>query len=257
MFINAWKRSEILSSVKKSNDKKSRLLRRLGIVSFVAAFALFITMLVFSLPEIRSHLAEINAWFTRIEMFIGRFDKLMAVAVILFLFFVKTFAGFIPFSVLFIGSGLVFSPAIAVAVNVIGYSMLIGIKFLWGRRFGGGGFHRLLLKSDTLSKFMDFHGKGNKWMLVALRFVPVAPVGTVSRAYGATDMKMIPFIILSVIGFLPRLITWSIVGYNAFDPFTPSFLIPIIILLIISGISLLLLDTLFKLIRKEENNEKE
>ena len=157
---------------------------------------------------------------------------------------------------LFIGTGLVFSPPIAVAVNVVGFSMLIGIKFLWGREFGGGGFHKLLLKSDTLSKFMDFHGKGNKWMLVVLRFVPVA-VGTVSQAYGATDMKFVPFIVLSVIGFLPRLISWSIIGCNVFDPFTPSFLIPIIILLIISGISLLLLDILFKSIRKDEKNEKE
>ncbi len=221
------------------------------------ALLLFITMMVFSLPEIRAHLAEINAWFTRIEMFIGRFDKLMAVSVILFLFFVKTFTGIIPFSVLFIGSGLVFSPPIAVAVNAIGFGLLVTLKFLWGRRFGGGRFHKLLLKSDMLSKFMDFHGKGNKWMLVVLRFVPLAPAGTVSRAYGATDMSFAPFVVLSIIGFLPRLITWSIIGCNMFDPFTPSFLTPIIVLAVISGISLLLLNTLFKLIRKEENNEKE
>ncbi len=238
-------------------EKKSRNLRRLCVGCFVGAVVLFVAMIVVSTPQIQRQLAEINNWFTRIELFIAKYDKLAAVAVILAFFMLKTLTGFIPFSVLFIGTGLVFSPPIAVAVNIIGYSMLIGIKFLWGRRFGGGGFHRLLLRYDTLSAFMDFHGKGNKWMLVVLRFVPVAPVGTVSRAYGATDMKFAPFILLSVIGFLPRLIAWSIVGCNVFDPFTPSFLVPIIVLLIISGISLLLLDTLFKLIRKDEKNEKE
>ncbi len=239
------------------DEKRSKILRRLSIGCFVGAVILVFVMLLVSVPQIQRQLAEVNAWFTRIEMFIAQYDKFAAVGVILFFFFIKTIIGFIPFSVLFIGTGLVFSPPIAVAINVIGYSMLIGIKFLWGRKFGGGGLHKLLLKSESLTDFMDFHGKGNKWMLVVLRFVPVAPVGTVSRAYGATDMRIVPFIILSVIGFLPRLITWSIIGCNVFDPFTPSFLIPIIILMIISGISLLLLDILFKLIRKDEKNEKE
>ena len=239
-----------------SEEKRSLILRRMGIGCFICSFLVIFAMYVTSLPQIRAHLSEINAWFTRIELFIARYDKLNAVAIILFFFLVKTFVGFIPFSVLFIGTGLVFSPPIAVLINVLGYSMLILIKFLWGRRFGGGGVHKLLLKSDSLSSFMDFHGKGNKWMLVILRFVPAAPVGTVSRAYGATDMKIVPFLVLSNIGFLPRLITWSIIGCNVFDPFTPSFLTPLAVLLAISGISLLLLDTLFKLIRKDDINEK-
>ncbi len=239
------------------NEKRSRNLRLLSVGCFVGAVLAVIVMLVVPLPQFQKQLAEINAWFTNIELFIARFDKLAAVAVILFFFFVKTVVGFIPFSVLFIGTGLVFSPPIAVAVNVLGFCLLIGIKFLWGRKFGGGSFHKLLLKSESLSDFMDFHGKGNKWMLVVLRFVPVAPVGTLSRAYGATDMRIIPFIILSVVGFLPRLISWSIIGCNVFDPFTPALLTPIAILLVISGISLLLLDILFKLIRKDDKNEKE
>ena len=239
------------------DEKRSRNLRRLSVGCFVGAFIAVFIMFLLTLPQFQRQINEINNIFTGIELYIAEFDKLTAFAVIMFFFMFKMTFGCIPFSVLFIGTGLVFSPPIAVAVNVIGFSMLIGIKFLWGRKFGGGGLHKLLLKSESLSDFMDFHGKGNKWMLVALRFVPVAPVGTVSRAYGATDMKLISYIILSVIGFLPRLISWSIIGCNVFDPFTPAFLTPIAILLVISGVSLLLLDILFKLIRKDDKNEKE
>ncbi len=252
------RRSELLSFKKLTSDeKRSRVLRPLSIACFIGAVLAVIVMMLARLPQFQTQLSQINAWFTDIELFIARFDKFAAVAVILFFFLVKTLVGFIPFSVLFVGTGLVFSPPIAVLVNVIGFSMLAGLKFLYGRKFGGGGLHKLLLKSEQLSDFMDFHGKGNRWMLVVLRFVPVAPVGTVSRAYGATDIELIPFLFLSVLGFLPRLISWSIIGCNVFDPFTPSFLTPIAILLVISGISLLLLDILFKLIRKDEKNEKE
>jgi uncharacterized membrane protein YdjX (TVP38/TMEM64 family) len=55
-------------------------------------------------------------------------------------------------------------------------------------------------------------------------------------------MKYLPFVGLSVLGFLPRVVLWSFVGSNIFDPFTPTFMAPIIVLLIISGISLLIWD---------------
>ena len=158
------------------------------------------------------------------------------------LFAVKSVVAFIPFSVLFISSGMVFSAPVAMGVSILGFALLISVKFLWGKKFGGGNAHKLAVKSKSITRFMDLKGKGNKWMLVVLRFVPFVPVGTVSRAYGATEMKYLPFVGLSVLGFLPRVVLWSFVGSNIFDPFTPTFMAPIIVLLIISGISLLIWD---------------
>ena len=238
-------------------QKRSKTLRRLSVSCFVGAVCAVVIMFLLTLTQFQHQIKEINTWFTNIELFIGEFDKLTAFAIIMFFFMFKMVFGCIPFSVLFIGSGLVFSTPLAIAVNVIGFSTLILIKFLWGRKFGGGGLYQLLIKSETLSDFMDFNGKGNKWMLVVLRFVPFAPAGTISRAYGGTDMKVAPFIGFSVLGFLPRLISWSVIGCNVFDPFTPRFLMPVAILLVISGVSLLLLDILFKLIRKDDKYEKE
>ena len=237
-------------------EKRSKNLRRLSVSCFVGAVVAVVTMFLLTLPQFQWQIKEINNLFTGIELYIAEFDKLTAFAIIIFFFMFKMAFGCIPFSVLFISSGLVFSPPIAILVNVIGFTLLIGIKFLWGRKFGGGGLYQLLLKSESLSDFMDFNDKGNKWMLVILRFVPFSPAGTISRAYGGTDMKLLPFISFSVLGFLPRLISWSVIGCNVFNPFAPSFLMPITLLLIISGVSLLLFDILSKLIRKDDKNEK-
>ena len=240
-----------------AEEKRSRNLRRLSVTCFIGSVCAVVTMFLLTLPQFKNQITEVNNLFMNIELFIAEFDKIAAFALIMFFFMFKMVFGCIPFSVLFISAGLVFSPAIAIFVNVIGFSLLIAIKFLWGRKFGGGGLYQLLLKSDTLSDFMEFKGKGNRWMLVVLRFVPFAPAGTISRAYGGTDMKLFPFIGFSVLGFLPRLVIWSIIGCNVFDPFTPAFLTPVSMLLIVSGVSLLLLDILFKLIRKDDKNEKE
>ena len=244
------KRSEFLSVKKSPKEAKlSRILRFIAVSFFILAALLCVLLIVVSLPWVQKQLNDINLWFYELELFIATFDKMSAVGVILFLFVIKTFFSIIPFTVLFIGTGLVFSVPVAAAINVVGFVILISIKYFWGRKFGGGGAHKLLLKSKTLSDFMEFKGKGNKWLLTILRFVSVAPVGTVSRAYGATNMEYLPYVCFSILGFLPRIISWSVIGCNIYNPFTPGFLTPFIVLSIISGISLLLLDTLLKLVK--------
>ena len=222
--------------------KRKATIKRSSTVCFCVAVALVIITYVMTLPEVKRSLQDMYAWFERIENYIAGYDKLAAFGLIMALFAVKSVVAFIPFSVLFISSGMVFSAPVAMGVSVLGFALLISVKFLWGKKFGGGNAHKLAVKSKSITRFMDLKGKGNKWMLVVLRFVPFVPVGTVSRAYGATEMKYLPFVGLSVLGFLPRVVLWSFVGSNIFDPFTPTFMAPIIVLINISGISLLIWD---------------
>lgn len=222
--------------------KRKATIKRSSTVCFCVAVALVIITYVMTLPEVKRSLQDMYAWFERIENYIAGYDKLAAFGLVMALFAVKSVMAFIPFSVLFISSGMVFSAPVAMGVSILGFALLISVKFLWGKKFGGGNAHKLAVKSKSITRFMDLKGKGNKWMLVVLRFVPFVPVGTVSRAYGATEMKYLPFVGLSVLGFLPRVVLWSFVGSNIFDPFTPTFMAPIIVLLIISGISLLIWD---------------
>ena len=222
--------------------KRKATIKRSSTVCFCVAVALVIITYVMTLPEVKRSLQDMYAWFETIENYIAGYDKLAAFGLIMALFAVKSVVAFIPFSVLFISSGMVFSAPVAMGVSILGFALLISVKFLWGKKFGGGNAHKLAVKSKSITRFMDLKGKGNKWMLVVLRFVPFVPVGTVSRAYGATEMKYLPFVGLSVLGFLPRVVLWSFVGSNIFDPFTPTFMAPIIVLLIISGISLLIWD---------------
>lgn len=236
-------RSELLKAVKVNKvAKRKATIKRSSTVCFCVAVALVIITYVMTLPEVKRSLQDMYAWFERIENYIAGYDKLAAFGLVMALFAVKSVVAFIPFSVLFISSGVVFSAPVAMGVSILGFALLISVKFLWGKKFGGGNAHKLAVKSKSITRFMDLKGKGNKWMLVVLRFVPFVPVGTVSRAYGATEMKYLPFVGLSVLGFLPRVVLWSFVGSNIFDPFTPTFMAPIIVLLIISGISLLIWD---------------
>jgi membrane protein DedA with SNARE-associated domain len=67
-------------------------------------------------------------------------------------------------------------------------------------------------------------------------------------------MKLDTYLFYSMLGFLPRLVLWSFISFSIFDPFSVEFMAPIIILLIISGISLLLVNALLE--RKDVSNDK-
>ncbi len=234
-----------MKSVKLTKEQKqSRILRFSAYTCFGVALGLVIITYVLTIPQVQKSLQHIDAWFVSLEYFIARYESFAAFFLLIFLFLFKSFVPVIPFSVLFIASGMVFSEVTAFAINVLGVAVLFISKFLWGKKKGGGGAHKLANYSKTIYRFMDFGGKGNKWMLALMRFVPFFPTNTVSRAYGGTEMKIEPYLFYSMLGFLPRLVLWSVISFNIFDPFTVQFTAPVIILLVISGISLLLLNVL-------------
>ncbi len=213
---------------------------------FGVAVALVVITYALMIPHVQKALQNVDEWFHSMELFIARYESFSAFFLLMFFFFVKAFVPIIPFSVLFISSGMVFEPYVAFFINVLGVIVLCLAKFYVGKKKGGGGAHKLVNRSKTVYKFMDFGGKGNGWMLSLMRFVPFIPFNPVSRAYGGTDMKTGVYLFYSLLGFLPRLILWSWVGFNIFNPFTVSFMAPIIILLVISGISLLLLNLILR-----------
>jgi uncharacterized membrane protein YdjX (TVP38/TMEM64 family) len=59
------------------------------------------------------------------------------------------------------------------------------------------------------------------------------PINGISGIYGSLDFDYGKFVLFSVIGFLPKLISFTIVGRNVYDPLSAGFLVPIMILLFI------------------------
>ncbi len=236
-----------LTKIKLTKEQRHRRYMRIGAyVCFGVAVALMFITYALTVPAVQKSLANIDLWFQRLELFIAQYESLAALYLLLFLFLIKGFVPIIPFSVLFISSGMVFDEWLAFMINITGFIILCIPKFIVGRKKGGGGVKKFMHRSKRVYKFMEFDGSGNKWMLALMRFTPFFPVNTVSKVYGATQMKTETYILYSVLGFLPRLVLWSVISFNIFDPFTVEFMAPIIILLIISGISLLLLNVLLR-----------
>ena len=87
--------------------------------------------------------------------------------------------------------------------------------------------------------------------------IPCFPVNTISRIYGALKFDFKDYIIISIIGFMYKLVSYTIIGRNVYNPLSASFLLPIIILTAISGCLLVSLYYILEGIEKTNKKEGE
>jgi uncharacterized membrane protein YdjX (TVP38/TMEM64 family) len=156
---------------------------------------------------------------------------------VLLLYGAKSIFPFFPISLMCVVTAAVLPVYLSIAVNIAGIMLLVSLKYLWGRRRGGGSLQRLLSLNTEIQTFFERDGSGNPWLLFVFRLVPSFPVNPVSQIYGAMGFDYTDYVLISLLGFLPRLLTYIFIGSNAFDPLSVPFLIPLIIIFALSGIS--------------------
>ncbi len=103
-----------------------------------------------------------------------------------------------------------------------------------------------LLKVPVLSIAVDDEdeeisakgGTGNPIILFALRLIPFVPANPVSSLFGNMKMDYRSFLVISLFGYLLKVVSFTAIGYNIADPFSSKFIVPFIALLYIAGLSL-------------------
>lgn len=166
------------------------------------------------------------------------------------LFAVKSFFPIYATSTVCFLSGIVLPSYIAIPVNVLGFVVLITIRYFWGRRFGAGSAWKVISKTEKMKNLIQQDGSGNPALLIALRLLPGMPVNSISGIYGSFNFGYPEFVALSVIGFMPKLISFTLVGRNIYDPLSVGFLLPISLLLFVTGVSLLSVNGMWTTVEK-------
>ena len=172
------------------------------------------------------------------------------VLAMLIVFLVRTFIPFLAVSAICVLTGAVLPPYWALIVNFLGIIIMMSIKYFEGMKFGSGNAWKIISKNERARKIIESSGKVNKALLFALRLIPGFPLGSVSRIYGSLRFPYWRFILLSAAGFAPKLLSYTFMGTNVFDPLSSAFLVPLMIVLTISGASLLCVNLIWLLVEK-------
>ncbi len=226
-----------------NKSKRSSALTLAG-VSLLVLSAAFIALYVFTTDP------EIQRWYAKYEEVLYKFDMAVVsigynqiIALVIFaLYVVKCFAPIISIPAVCVLTGMVFPTVTALMINFTGCFIMMTVKYKFGEAKGGGRAKSVLDRNEISRTLIEHNGTGNPWLLFAFRLIPSFPINPVSQMYGSLKFDYPKYIGISMLGFAPKLLSYTFIGLSVFDPLSFKFFLPIIVLLGISGISVLIVN---------------
>lgn len=221
---------------------------------FAVAIALTIITLVMGTKVAEGGWAEFLWALSKIQDFVQSLEKswLIAIAIIV-IYILKSFVP-IPIPFIMIMTGVMFQPAIALTLNIVGFSLTLTIVYWYGRKFDEGIPLRKLKKFENVSEMLKHTGKTKLGVLFLIRLIPSVPINMASQFYGGIQFPFWKFLIASLAGYFIKLWTYSVIGGNIAQPFTWHFMAPVIILLVVLGTAVLITNIVLE---KKKGEDKD
>ena len=186
-------------------------------------------------------------WLAKLESAVADLDTHIEILICLFALYIAKCQLPIPMGVLCLISGMVFSLPNAIIINVAFLSFFFIVKYIEGHWIAGGSAMMILniRKIRFLKQWVMFKGTGNPYILVVSRLVPSIPLGMISKLYGSMHYDFIYYLVLSVLGFMPRLYIYTRIGSVLYNPFSKEFIILIMIIVAFTGITSLMFNIFY------------
>ena len=174
-----------------------------------------------------------------------------AIGTIFGIYIVKSVLFIIPASLIYISVGMAFAPWQAILINFIGIVIEVSVTYVLGLFLGGDYVNKLLSKSKGGQKILDLEISNRFSVLLGIRVLPVFPIDFVSLFWGAAKWPFIKYFLASIIGIMPRVILFTILGDGIYDYIPIHLIIKIVIFAIPVGVVIYLTRHFLKM-KKEK-----
>lgn len=171
----------------------------------------------------------------------------LAAGVVLGIYLLKSVLFVIPASLIYISVGLAFDTGQAIAINFFGIAVEVTVTFLLGKFLGGAYVEKRLRGKKFADKLLNAKRKNTLSFLLVVRALPAFPIDFVSLFLGASGIGFLPYFILSIIGIMPRVILFTVLGDGIYK-YIPM---EVLLLVAISAIPAALIVWLVLYIRKK------
>lgn len=183
----------------------------------------------------------------------GSSSMLIAVLTIWGVYLVKSVLFIIPASLIYISIGMAFPTPAACLISLVGIILEVTATYFLGLFLGGEYVNKLLAKSKGGRKILEKKLNDNFPALLGIRALPVFPIDFVSLFWGASKCKFPRYFIASVVGIMPRVILFTILGDGIYDYIPIHLIIKIVIICIPVGTVVYLVRHFIKM--KDIKNE--
>lgn len=150
------------------------------------------------------------------------------------LYSLKAVTFVIPIALLFIASGAFLPIVQAIILTYALITIEFSLTFVIGRRLGQEKVSSFLSKYKKTQRLLSMNLEEGFLMTLILRIVPNPSVDFVSLLLSTTNITYKTFILASLIGISPSLLTYIFIGDAIWDPLSTAFIFPLIIRLILS-----------------------
>ncbi len=180
----------------------------------------------------------------------------IAVAAILGIYLVKSVLFIIPASLIYIYVGMAFPTGQAILINLFGIIIEVTVTYFLGLFLGGDYVNALLAKNKAGRKILEKKFNDNFPILFGIRVLPVFPIDFVSLFWGASRCGFVRYFFASVLGIMPRVILFTILGDGIYDYIPIHLIVKIIICAIPVGVVVYLVRHFVKQRKSEKENNK-
>ena len=171
----------------------------------------------------------------------------IALATIWGVYLVKSVLFIIPAMLIYVSIGMAFPPVTACLISLVGIILEITVTYFLGIFLGGPYVNKLLSKTKPGKKVLDMKLNENFPTLLVIRALPVFPIDFVSLFWGASRCGFVKYFLASVIGIMPRVVLFTIIGDSIYEIFPMQKIVTVIIIAIPVGCVVYLIKHFVKL----------
>lgn len=171
----------------------------------------------------------------------------LAACFIILMYGVKSLTVFFPIIILMLVSGAIFNTFTAIMINIIGTIVCISIPYFIGRFSGSNTTDNIILRNEKLKMLADYQQKNKFFFSYFVRVLGCLPCDIISLYMGIIKIPYFTYISGSILGFLPGIISITIIGENITNPKSLEFILSCVFTVILSASSLVI----YTLIKKK------
>ena len=160
---------------------------------------------------------------------------LLAALFLLLLYGLKSLSLTLPILLLDTVCGVLFPLPVAILVATLGTAITLTIPYFIGRGAGPDMTEKLQQKHPRLRELREMRSRNELFLAFLIRIVGILPCDVVSLYLGNTRLPFPKYLLGGVLGFLPDIITATVVGMKADDRSSPWFWGAIAVNLLVAG----------------------
>ncbi len=226
--------------------KREKLIQKLLLIAaftcFIIAGLLILWIFISEINFFEDKFIQYLTWLDDIEYKVSAIEnRWQTVLVVLLLYFILTVFPVFPIAILCVATGMVFSVHAAIVINLLGLIIMFSAPYYIGYKSKSNGVQSLVRKNSIVRRLIESEGQGNPWLLLVIRLLPAMPISPVSNLYGAMKFPFYKYLAISVAGFLPKVISYFVIGYNLYNPFSAKLSLPLIFMTVFMGILFLVI----------------